>query len=96
MSYLIPPPTPGPGSRFLQGEEERTPLLLPSAETLANVSHLQQHGLVSAADYSILLISQTQVYPLIHLIRVDVTSHIDTPLTIEQLLAPDSTYTIVR
>jgi hypothetical protein len=53
------------------------------------------------------------VYPLIHLIRVDVLAHIgknpsedhpsfvgltssDTPLTYEQLLAPDSTYTIVR
>lgn len=36
------------------------------------------------------------MYPIIHLIRVDVLSHIDTPLTHEQLLAPDSTYTIVR
>jgi hypothetical protein len=42
------------------------------------------------------LIFKTQVYALIHLIRVDVTSHIDTPLTTDQLLAPDSTYTIVR
>jgi hypothetical protein len=41
-------------------------------------------------------IFKTQVYALIHLIRVDVTSHIDTPLTTDQLLAPDSTYTIVR
>ena len=41
-------------------------------------------------------LSETEVYPLIHLIRVDVISHIDTPLTYEQLNAPDSTYTIVR
>ncbi|KAJ9120074.1 hypothetical protein QFC22_002972 [Naganishia vaughanmartiniae] len=62
-------------------DEERTPLLaqLPSPEVLAH----------------------TQVYPLIHLIRVDVTTHIDrdalpdTPLTVDQLHAPDSTYTIV-
>jgi hypothetical protein len=43
-----------------------------------------------------LYLKKTQVYALIHLIRVDVTSHIDTPLTTDQLLAPDSTYTIVR
>ncbi|GHJ86400.1 hypothetical protein NliqN6_2802 [Naganishia liquefaciens] len=42
------------------------------------------------------VLASTEVYPLIHLIRVDVTSHIDTPLTIDQLHAPDSTYTIVR
>ncbi|KAK4684377.1 hypothetical protein P7C73_g5800, partial [Tremellales sp. Uapishka_1] len=41
------------------------------------------------------LLSETKVYPLIHLIRVDITSHIDAPLTYDQLLAPDSTYTIV-
>ncbi|ORX39230.1 hypothetical protein BD324DRAFT_618919 [Kockovaella imperatae] len=39
---------------------------------------------------------ETKVYPLIHLIRTDIISHIDTPLTYEQLHAPDSTYTIVR
>ncbi|GFZ47256.1 hypothetical protein JCM24511_04999 [Saitozyma sp. JCM 24511] len=42
------------------------------------------------------ILSETKVYPLIHLIRVDILSHIDTPLTYEQLVAPDSTYTIVR
>ncbi|ORY33033.1 hypothetical protein BCR39DRAFT_520833 [Naematelia encephala] len=41
-------------------------------------------------------LSETKVYPLIHLIRVDILTHIDTPLTYDQLLAPDSTYTIVR
>nr|ODO03889.1 hypothetical protein L204_00230 [Cryptococcus depauperatus CBS 7855] len=42
------------------------------------------------------ILSETKVYPLIHLIRVDIMSHIDAPLTYEQLLAPDSTYTIIR
>ncbi|WRT69282.1 uncharacterized protein IL334_006266 [Kwoniella shivajii] len=42
------------------------------------------------------ILSETQVYPLIHLIRVDIMAHIDAPLTYEQLLAPESTYTIVR
>ncbi|EIW66012.1 hypothetical protein TREMEDRAFT_74835 [Tremella mesenterica DSM 1558] len=42
------------------------------------------------------ILKETQVYPLIHLIRVDISAHIDTPLTYDQLLAPDSTYTIVR
>lgn len=42
------------------------------------------------------VLAATPVYPLIHTIRVDIMSHIDTPLTIDQLLAPDSTYTIVR
>ncbi|WVN87843.1 uncharacterized protein L203_103038 [Cryptococcus depauperatus CBS 7841] len=42
------------------------------------------------------VLSETKVYPLIHLIRVDILSHIDAPLTYEQLLAPDSTYTIIR
>ncbi|KLT45208.1 hypothetical protein CC85DRAFT_299674 [Cutaneotrichosporon oleaginosum] len=36
------------------------------------------------------------VYPLIHEIRVDIVAHIDTPLTYDQLVAPDSTYTIIR
>jgi hypothetical protein len=102
MSYLIPPPTPRPGIR--QDEEERMPLLMPSSETLANVrtagsaadspfSKLTPCLTISVLD---LVGEQTQVYALIHLIRVDVTSHIDTPLTTDQLLAPDSTYTIVR
>ncbi|ODN80904.1 hypothetical protein L202_03030 [Cryptococcus amylolentus CBS 6039] len=42
------------------------------------------------------ILSETKVYPLIHLIRVDIMAHIDAPLTYEQLLAPDSTYTIIR
>ncbi|WVQ81319.1 hypothetical protein IAT38_003442 [Cryptococcus sp. DSM 104549] len=42
------------------------------------------------------VLSETKVYPLIHLIRVDVMAHIDTPLTYDQLTAPDSTYTIIR
>ncbi|KAL7421096.1 hypothetical protein Q5752_003980 [Cryptotrichosporon argae] len=41
-------------------------------------------------------LADTPVYPLIHTIRVDILAHIDAPLTYEQLLAPDSTYTIVR
>ncbi|WWD21218.1 hypothetical protein CI109_105702 [Kwoniella shandongensis] len=49
-----------------------------------------------AAGPSSKVLSETKVYPLIHLIRVDIMTHIDTPLSYEQLLAPDSTYTIVR
>ncbi|OWZ75703.1 hypothetical protein C365_06273 [Cryptococcus neoformans Bt85] len=52
--------------------------------------------LTSASGLSPKVLSETKVYPLIHLIRVDIMSHIDAPLTHEQLLAPDSTYTIVR
>ncbi|WWC63799.1 uncharacterized protein I303_106404 [Kwoniella dejecticola CBS 10117] len=59
---------------------EATPLLGPS----------------SAGGPSSKILSETQVYPLIHLIRVDIMAHIDAPLTYEQLLAPESTYTIVR
>ncbi|WOO84870.1 Calcium channel YVC1 [Vanrija pseudolonga] len=40
--------------------------------------------------------SEVDVYNLVHEIRVDIVSHIDTPLTYEQLIAPDSTYTIIR
>nr|XP_019010032.1 uncharacterized protein I206_05594 [Kwoniella pini CBS 10737]OCF48813.1 hypothetical protein I206_05594 [Kwoniella pini CBS 10737] len=50
----------------------------------------------SAGCPSSKILSETQVYPLIHLIRVDIMAHIDAPLTYEQLLAPESTYTIVR
>lgn len=50
--------------------------------------------LTSASGLSPKVLSETKVYPLIHLIRVDIMSHIDAPLTHEQLLAPDSTYTI--
>ncbi|XAO25011.1 hypothetical protein I312_103820 [Cryptococcus bacillisporus CA1280] len=52
--------------------------------------------LTSAVGLSAKVLSETKVYPLIHLIRVDIMSHIDAPLTHDQLLAPDSTYTIVR
>ncbi|WVW79597.1 hypothetical protein I302_101566 [Kwoniella bestiolae CBS 10118] len=50
----------------------------------------------SSAGPSSKILSETKVYPLIHLIRVDIMAHIDAPLTYEQLLAPESTYTIVR
>ncbi|WWC90990.1 uncharacterized protein L201_005929 [Kwoniella dendrophila CBS 6074] len=50
----------------------------------------------TSAGPSSKILSETQVYPLIHLIRVDIMAHIDAPLTYEQLLAPESTYTIVR
>lgn len=36
------------------------------------------------------------VWPIIHMIRGDVTHYIDTPLTFEALTAPDLTYTLVR
>lgn len=47
------------------------------------------------------------MYPLVHEIRIDIVAHIgelqygvqltsDTPLTYDQLIAPDSTYTIIR
>ncbi|KAJ2918690.1 hypothetical protein MD484_g1789, partial [Candolleomyces efflorescens] len=41
-------------------------------------------------------VEATPVYPLIQLIRADVTHFIDTPLTYEALTAPDLTYTLVR
>ncbi|OCF56114.1 hypothetical protein L486_06055 [Kwoniella mangroviensis CBS 10435] len=50
----------------------------------------------ASAGPSSKILSETKVYPLIHLIRVDIMAHIDAPLTYEQLLAPESTYTIVR
>lgn len=36
------------------------------------------------------------VWPIIHMIRGDITHYIDTPLTFEALTAPDLTYTLVR
>lgn len=36
------------------------------------------------------------VWPIIHMIRGDITHYIDTPLTFEALAAPDLTYTLVR
>ncbi|KAL7409126.1 hypothetical protein BDY24DRAFT_367278 [Mrakia frigida] len=42
------------------------------------------------------ILAETTVYPLIHQIRRDIIEHIDTPLSFEQLLAPDTTYTVVR
>lgn len=36
------------------------------------------------------------VWPIIHMIRGDVTHYIDTPLTLEALTGPDLTYTLVR
>ncbi|RDB20824.1 Calcium channel YVC1 [Hypsizygus marmoreus] len=36
------------------------------------------------------------VYPIIHMIRSDVTHFVDTPLTYEALMAPDITYTLVQ
>ncbi|KAH9983891.1 hypothetical protein BJV74DRAFT_946355 [Russula compacta] len=41
-------------------------------------------------------IESTPVFPIIHMIRTDVTHFIDTPLTYEALTAPDLTYTLVR
>ncbi|CCM01811.1 uncharacterized protein FIBRA_03879 [Fibroporia radiculosa] len=41
-------------------------------------------------------IDTTEVYPIIHMIRDDITHYIDTPLTYEALTAPDLTYTLVR
>ncbi|RXW21677.1 hypothetical protein EST38_g4197 [Candolleomyces aberdarensis] len=41
-------------------------------------------------------VEATPVYPLIQLIRADVSHFIDTPLTYEALTAPDLTYTLVR
>ncbi|WVR08864.1 hypothetical protein IAU60_005923 [Kwoniella sp. DSM 27419] len=61
---------------------EMTPLLQPVSATGAGPSSR--------------ILSETQVYPLIHLIRVDIMAHIDAPLSYEQLLSPESTYTIVR
>ncbi|OCF32424.1 hypothetical protein I316_05850 [Kwoniella heveanensis BCC8398] len=50
----------------------------------------------ASAGPSSKILSETKVYPLIHLIRVDIMAHIDAPLTHDQLLSPESTYTIVR
>ncbi|WVF65343.1 hypothetical protein IAT40_000069 [Kwoniella sp. CBS 6097] len=50
----------------------------------------------ASAGPSSKVLSETKVYPLIHLIRVDIMAHIDAPLTHDQLLSPESTYTIVR
>ncbi|WVQ93018.1 hypothetical protein IAU59_000081 [Kwoniella sp. CBS 9459] len=50
----------------------------------------------TSAGPSYKVLSETKVYPLIHLIRVDIMAHIDAPLTHDQLLSPESTYTIVR
>ncbi|KAH7890816.1 hypothetical protein F5I97DRAFT_1838990 [Phlebopus sp. FC_14] len=36
------------------------------------------------------------VWPIIHMIRGDVTHYIDTPLSFEALTAPDLTYTLIR
>ncbi|KAF8273071.1 hypothetical protein EI94DRAFT_1795450 [Lactarius quietus] len=41
-------------------------------------------------------IDSTAVFPVIHMIRADVSHFIDTPLTYEALSAPDLTYTLVR
>ncbi|KAF8159446.1 receptor-activated Ca2+-permeable cation channel [Crassisporium funariophilum] len=41
-------------------------------------------------------IDATPVYPIIHMIRSDVTHYIDTPLSYEALISPDLTYTLVR
>ncbi|KAK0438117.1 hypothetical protein EV421DRAFT_1972863 [Armillaria borealis] len=38
----------------------------------------------------------TKVYPIIHMIRADITHFIDTPLSYEALTAPDLTYTLIR
>lgn len=53
------------------------------------------------ASHSLQLLLQedldaTPVFPIIHMIRADVTHFIDTPLTYEALSAPDLTYTLVR
>ncbi|KAK0467002.1 uncharacterized protein EV420DRAFT_1636034 [Desarmillaria tabescens] len=41
-------------------------------------------------------VDATEVYPIIHMIRADITHFIDTPLTYEALTAPDLTYTLIR
>ncbi|KAK0501531.1 hypothetical protein EDD18DRAFT_1143127 [Armillaria luteobubalina] len=38
----------------------------------------------------------TKVYPIIHMIRADITHLADTPLTYEALTGPDLTYTLIR
>ncbi|KAK0214760.1 hypothetical protein IW262DRAFT_1512569 [Armillaria fumosa] len=41
-------------------------------------------------------VETTKVYPIIHMIRADITHFIDTPLTYEALTGPDLTYTLIR
>ncbi|PBK69268.1 hypothetical protein ARMSODRAFT_1019246 [Armillaria solidipes] len=41
-------------------------------------------------------VETTKVYPIIHMIRADITHFIDTPLSYEALTAPDLTYTLIR
>ncbi|KAI9458175.1 hypothetical protein BJY52DRAFT_1149869 [Lactarius psammicola] len=41
-------------------------------------------------------LDSTPVFPVIHMVRTDVTHFIDTPLTYDALSAPDLTYTLVR
>ncbi|KAJ7155368.1 receptor-activated Ca2+-permeable cation channel [Mycena crocata] len=51
----------------------------------------ERQSLLSPED-----IEATPVYPVIHMIRADITHFIDTPLTYEALTAPDLTYTLIH
>ncbi|KAF9045820.1 hypothetical protein BDZ89DRAFT_1058779 [Hymenopellis radicata] len=54
-------------------------------------SRQESQPLLSARD-----VDATEVYPIIHTIRCDIITFIDTPLTYEALTAPDLTYTLIR
>ncbi|KAF8216497.1 hypothetical protein K438DRAFT_2007356 [Mycena galopus ATCC 62051] len=51
----------------------------------------ERQSLISPGD-----IEATPVYPVIHMIRQDITHFIDTPLTYAALTAPDLTYTLIH